>query len=596
MPGTNPRPNVANAASEARAGEELGGRISPAAESPKEQPGIFERDVQPPLPTSGQILGILVKRMGLSVNAPSPKTVHRYFSGQRVKEASKAEILADVAQALQELGLIPNYSMGSEGDEHPRLVESALRWHTAVWDSLRSFLRPRMPRVQPSHLGLVWTAYLRLASIDLALRVAASLHVAGAPPDAPRMLDWLDRTRRGQFLNQLRKASGVSLEGLAAQVGVTDNALDAWMYDGVRPSDQNLMALATSLSLDRDSSAQSQLLAELRQFYWASDLVELVKENLNSETAENLLERLRTYARQILGIIDGLELNQAGREEIAQLAFLGSRAPLGGALLARLATDEEDKEWREDLTAASGDWATRVLTVIHRIHQAEVATMDDAMDGGLLQSWDVSSPKAYLHYQKSRELQIEGKTGEALHEVARAIELDPLDPANHFTMGSMIGSIGYLHRDPEMVKRGLEECRLAAALDPEWILPWAEIGYILIGAGRPSDAVAHLLSVPKGCGPLEARYYTALALAHQALGNFSDALAALKQALRFEPEDLNLVLLAGIAAVLNGEKARAVDYVKEAHHLGAVDLTTDYLQQAAMSIVEQVRHPATPVL
>lgn len=40
------------------------------------------------------------------------------------------------------------------------------------------------------------------------------------------------------------------------------------------------------------------------------------------------------------------------------------------------------------------------------------------------------------------ELQIQGSIHEATAEVARAAELDSLDPANHFTLGSVKGGIG----------------------------------------------------------------------------------------------------------------------------------------------------------
>ena len=61
--------------------------------------------------------------------------------------------------------------------------------------------------------------------------------------------------------------------------------------------------------------------------------------------------------------------------------------------------------------------------------------------------------------------------GEALAEVAKAIELDPLDPANHFTMGSVKGHIGVRNGDEALVKEGLEACWIAVTLDPELDCP-----------------------------------------------------------------------------------------------------------------------------
>ena len=595
MAGRNPEFSSGSAEAQTNAGQGSG-RASPETESPTQRPTALERDAQPFLPTSGQVLGVIVRRMELSGDALNTKTAQRYFSGQRVKDSSKAEVLAGVAKALLELGLIPTLPISSEGHVSHRLAESALQWHATEWDRIRSYLRPRMARVQPGHLGLVRKAFLRLAVIDLALRLAAGLHVAGTSPDALQVINQPDRTRRGQFLNQRRAASGVSLERLADRIGVTDNAVDAWMYQGVRPSDHNLLALSEALSLKGDSSGQAHLLAELRRFYWASDLVEVLRESLDGGAIKDLLGRLRTYAGLALDVIDGSELDQAGHKAIVDLAFLGGNAPIGGALLTRLLAHEVDSEWREDLAAASGDWKPRVLTAIYRIDQEEVAAIDHATGGRLLQSWDVSSPEAYRHYQRSMELQYEGRTREALLEVAKAIELDPLDPANHCSMGSMLGGIGNLHRNPEMVKKGLEECRLASSLDPKWILPWAEIGYILVGAGRPRDAVTHLLRVHKDCGPLDTRYYMALALAHQAFSNYAESLAAFEQALHGDPENLALVVGAGVAAVLHGDRANVTRHAKEAQQLGAADVTSERLAHMAMLVSEQVNNPDSSLL
>lgn len=371
--------------------------------------------------------------------------------------------------------------------------------------------------------------------------------------------------------------------------------MDAWLYHGVRPSDRNLMALSEALSPEGDSSGQGHLLAELRRLYCASDFVEMLAEWLDAGVIEDLLGQLRTYAGLAFDVIGGGDLGETGPEAMVELACFRSNAPIGRALLARLLDQEEDSEWRDDLVAAGGDWTVRVLTVVYRIDQEEVAAIDHATGGSLLRSWDVSSPEAYQHYQLSMELQYQGRTHEALLEVAKAIELDPLDPVNHFTMGSMMGGNGNQRRDPEMVKKGLEECRLAAALAPKWILPWAEVGYILVGAGRPDDALAHLLCVQEDCGPPDTRYYMALALAHQALANHAESLAAFERALLIDPENLSFVVGAGVAAVLDGDRAKVALCVKEAQQLGAPDVTRDHLTRLATLVSERVSNPNPPL-
>ena len=62
-----------------------------------------ETEVAPQLPTSGQILGELVKTLGINhpkLQTKSSGTARRYFSGRledRVKESSRTEIIKAIA-------------------------------------------------------------------------------------------------------------------------------------------------------------------------------------------------------------------------------------------------------------------------------------------------------------------------------------------------------------------------------------------------------------------------------------------------------------------------------------------------------------------
>ena len=67
----------------------------------------MESEVQPTLATSGQILGVLVKSMGLSDPRLRSKTARRYFSGEQeslVKESSRSKVIEAVSDALGDLG------------------------------------------------------------------------------------------------------------------------------------------------------------------------------------------------------------------------------------------------------------------------------------------------------------------------------------------------------------------------------------------------------------------------------------------------------------------------------------------------------------
>ena len=160
----------------------------------------MEREVSPPLPTSEQIFGSLVKNLGISHPLLQSRTARRFFSGQmeqQVKESTRAEIIEAIAEVLSDIGLSDAPGEGSD-DATPALVlADLLDWHGVNWERWRDFMLPRMMRVLPSHLPAVWAAYVRLAVIDLALRIAGKIHMGGAPPSSLDLLEWATSASAG---------------------------------------------------------------------------------------------------------------------------------------------------------------------------------------------------------------------------------------------------------------------------------------------------------------------------------------------------------------------------------------------------------------
>ena len=533
-------------------------------------PAVPEQELQPPLPTSAQVIGAIVKGLGIDDPALRSKTARRYFTADPnkiVKESNKQSVLRSVAKALTTLGLVPPWQGEQEREPVLRTIESALQVHAANWDSLRSFLKPRMARVFPSHLPMAWAAYARLATIDLALRTAAYLRLAGLSTNALAPLGLVNSENKGRFLNEKRMSAGVSLESLASGVEVTDNTVDAWMYKGARPRDYYIPKMAEVLAAGSDSSAVAAMTSEIRRFYWLCDVVELLAEHVGADAAGNMVGRLQQYAAAVYATLDSRPMADE-TTSLNDLLLYGVHSNLAKPVLPALAAAEPDDEWKEDLQYAGTNWRERVLTVIMRVHESEVEALDAEMDGQLLKGWDVSSPEAYAHYKQSQELRLQGRTFEALDEVAKAAALDPLDPVNHHTLGSMWGGIGARTGDTDLIEKGFRECWLAVGLDPKWILPWTEIGWILINTGRDQEALDHLTSVPEGCGPLDARHYAALGTAYRNLGRFHESLDAYERSLGIEPQDPRIVVAAMLAARHAGNTRKARRYATLARHLG----------------------------
>ena len=116
-------------------------------------------------------------------------------------------------------------------------------------------------------------------------------------------------------------------------------------------------------------------------------------------------------------------------------------------------------------------------------------------------------------------------------------------------------------------------CRRAVALDPNWIVPWTEIGATLYHTGRPAEAVAHLRSAKPECGPLDAHYHCTLGTAEWRLGELARALAAFEAALELDPEETSTLLAASELALLTGDGKKHRRYLRRARHFGAEEDT-----------------------
>ena len=315
---------------------------------------------------------------------------------------------------------------------------------------------------------------------------------------------------------------------------------------------------------------------ELRALYWISDIADLLAEQIGTEAVDNVIGRLRRYAESTYRIIENQFPTKDRAADLTVLADLGVGARIANPLLAGLIEREPDDEWREDLRSTGIDSVRRVLSVNLRVHLAEVDDLIQKTDSHLLEDWDVSNPEAYAHYRRALGLWMQGKLHEALAEVETAARLDPLDPANHLTLGSVKAGIGIGRGDSALVNEGLDALWLAVALDPKWILPWTEIGRTLLHTGRAAEAVAHLQNVKPECRPLDSSYYSALGAAYWKLDRLYEALESFEAALELDPEETAGLVAASEIALLIGDVEKHKRYSRRAHHFG-VEADTDKL-------------------
>ena len=554
----------------------------------KERQAMREPDITPDFPASGQAIGFFIKSLDFPHKRLRTKTASRYFSGSIdsiVLEKSRTAIFDAVAEVLIQVGAIPLRDADGER-EIASSIADAIRIQASYWDALKTFLRPRMPQINPDNLAKVYAACARLVAIDLSLRVGAYWRITGfAPPEDGLQEDWISRDTRGKFLNRKREEAGLTVERFAELTGVSRNSVDGWLYKGARPSDGNIVKIASALTHGDKSASRGALANEIRRFYWFADVAELAIGLIGKDAAEDITRRVCQYAAWTNSILEDVK-RRAGSDGESSAYIFASRLLLGGTstkesevFLEVLERNETDAEWKLDLKAAAGDWLRRIVSVGMDVYNEEVDDLIASSGGRLLDDWDVSSPQAYAIYQRSMEFAMRGEFREAIAEVEKAAKLDPNDPANHFSLGSALAGIGNMMGDESVMNRAMDECWLAVRLDPNWILPWTEIGWIHILNGRHREARDHLLNVRDDCGPLNLRYWQVLGMAHLELGEMDEALAAFESGLALEPNDKGALVGAFRAASALGDAKRRRKYRKALRHIGMDDSTISLLSK-----------------
>ena len=414
--------------------------------------------------------------------------------------------------------------------------------------------------------------------IDLALRVAAQLHLAGSTPSALHLLGYIDQKGQGDYLDKKRQRTRLTLEDLAAKVEVDDHTVDSWMYNRTRPSDDNVVKMAEVMAGKTGGSTATDIALELRALYWVSDVAALLSEHIGDRAADEVIGKLRRYAEATYRAINDKFPAKNRAEDLAVLANWGVGSRLAEPLLSAMVEQEPDEGWREDLRATGMGRIRRVLSENLGVHLAEVDDLLQKMEGRLFEDWGVGFPEAYAHYRRSMELRVQGRFHEAIDEVEIAARLDPLDPTNHFTLGSVKTGIGIARADNALINEGLNALWLAATLGPNWILPWTEISSTLHHSGRSAEAVEHLRKVSPECGPLDSNYHNTMGAAHWKLGELHEAPAAFEASLELDPEETSVLMAASEIALLMGDRKKHRRYLQRARHFGVDEGTLEFQQ------------------
>ena len=160
---------------------------------------------------SGSILRAVVQALDTESDVLDERRARRFFAGEPVSEYNRGQILEALGQALIDRGIAP-----VSIDALPEGVSTAIAVGMAVglvgerWDHLMATLQSRgTPLVD---VGAVVERFLRLVTIDLALRVFALNRLTGFPLPSSKLPLWAQENGGGRILRHHLQRAGLILQ------------------------------------------------------------------------------------------------------------------------------------------------------------------------------------------------------------------------------------------------------------------------------------------------------------------------------------------------------------------------------------------------
>ena len=547
-------------------------------------PGFTE---MPLPPTAGQILGFVIRHLGGLKRPFDGKQHQRFFSGSedyKVALETKADIISDIAEWIMETGLLPRNRNAPE-DRVFGGVAAFLHTHISEWEWWRNHVFER-PVYLPKDVVLATQAsYVRIITIELALRIAAGMVLSSVPRKRADLIQYVAEARPGDFLKDLQKDAGISRDQLSLELDRAANTIDNWLDQDARPRDDALHELASILVNHLQGSQATTIEGDLRRLYLLDDITELLAEYVGNDLVSQCLERLHKYVGYSYDYLMASALAGQAPDSIGSILLLGTSSPASRPVLGALVRKEGDEVWGRELQSANLPWQMRIT-----LDTMEALTSDYEQNRWLLgdhakdafgQHFDKYGDEVRRALDEGMLLLQEGKLFESDAVLAKITELDPSDAKLHELVGISKKDFGHRLGNREILEEALEALWLAATLDNTGLQSWTSIGHTLTMLNRNKEAIAHMESVDPDRGELDVKYYIVLSIAYKVQGDFNKSLSLLESAMELNPSDPEPPHLAAQVAALSGNKSTTRRYARQARRLGMPEAELAMLQNMA---------------
>lgn len=179
---------------------------------------------------SERIIQAIVQALDIGEGVLAEKRARRFFAGESISEYNRAEIFDALGQALINLGIVPESLDALPGDvPMPTAVGMAIGLAGERWDHLMADIQSRS--IPVSDWGMVGESFLRLAVVDLALRIFALARLdCGTELPEPETPLWAQENGGGKILRNLTHRAGLTRYQLAAHLGMNStSSVDNWL-------------------------------------------------------------------------------------------------------------------------------------------------------------------------------------------------------------------------------------------------------------------------------------------------------------------------------------------------------------------------------
>jgi TolB-like protein len=206
--------------------------------------------------------------------------------------------------------------------------------------------------------------------------------------------------------------------------------------------------------------------------------------------------------------------------------------------------------------------------VVRHIVEA-LGVQPTASEQGQLARPPTANLEAYDYYLRGEQAERTGLLREALQLYAKATTLDPSFAEAHAADARTAVYVWRLDYDnvlpgPMARRRAYEKAGSALELNPESSRPYAILAILQVVDRRYEEALASA-GRAVALGPSDAEAHAALSLVLTFAGRHADAVAAIETAQQFNPSlSTSERLVAGLAFLLHGDYARAIETLKRA--------------------------------